>query len=84
MRRLLALVVAALLAAAGVSTAQAKSTRVPSRHLLVRDGRIVDERGRTVLLRGVNVNQLNDGGQLDPLSGTAVLNGIAVDIAPAG
>ena len=25
---------------------------------------------------GVNVNQLNDGGQLDPLSGTAVLNGI--------
>jgi anaerobic selenocysteine-containing dehydrogenase len=33
---------------------------------------------------GVNVNQLNDGGQLDPLSGTAVLNGIPVDIAPAG
>jgi anaerobic selenocysteine-containing dehydrogenase len=32
---------------------------------------------------GVNVNQLNDGNQLDPLSGTAVLNGIAVDIAPA-
>ncbi len=30
---------------------------------------------------GVNVNQLNDGGQLDPLSGTAVLNGIPVDIA---
>ncbi len=33
---------------------------------------------------GVNVNQLNDGGQLDPLSGTAVLNGVPVDIAPAG
>ncbi|HET6732904.1 molybdopterin oxidoreductase family protein [Mycobacterium sp.] len=33
---------------------------------------------------GVNVNQLNDGHQLDPLSGTAVLNGIPVDIAPAG
>ncbi len=32
---------------------------------------------------GVNVNQLNDGGLLDPLSGTAVLNGIPVDIAPA-
>jgi anaerobic selenocysteine-containing dehydrogenase len=34
--------------------------------------------------RGVNVNQLNDGNRLDPLSGTAVLNGIPVDIAPAG
>jgi anaerobic selenocysteine-containing dehydrogenase len=33
---------------------------------------------------GVNVNQLNDGIHLDPLSGTAVLNGIPVDIAPAG
>jgi anaerobic selenocysteine-containing dehydrogenase len=32
---------------------------------------------------GVNVNQLNDGNALDPLSGTAVLNGIPVDIAPA-
>jgi anaerobic selenocysteine-containing dehydrogenase len=32
---------------------------------------------------GVNVNQLNDGLALDPLSGTAVLNGIPVDIAPA-
>jgi anaerobic selenocysteine-containing dehydrogenase len=32
---------------------------------------------------GVNVNQLNDGSMLDPLSGTAVLNGIPVDIAPA-
>ncbi len=33
---------------------------------------------------GVNVNQLNDGTVLDPLSGTAVLNGIPVQIAPAG
>lgn len=33
---------------------------------------------------GANVNQLNDGTRLDPLSGTAVLNGIPVDIAPAG
>jgi anaerobic selenocysteine-containing dehydrogenase len=32
---------------------------------------------------GVNVNQLNDGNRLDPLSGTSVLNGIPVDIAPA-
>jgi anaerobic selenocysteine-containing dehydrogenase len=32
---------------------------------------------------GVNVNQLNDGTTLDPLSGTAVLNGIPVQIAPA-
>jgi anaerobic selenocysteine-containing dehydrogenase len=32
---------------------------------------------------GVNVNQLNDGNLLDPLSGTAVLNGIPVDIAAA-
>jgi anaerobic selenocysteine-containing dehydrogenase len=31
----------------------------------------------------INVNQLNDGTHLDPLSGTAVLNGIPVDIAPA-
>jgi anaerobic selenocysteine-containing dehydrogenase len=33
---------------------------------------------------GVNVNQLNDGTSLDPLSGTSVLNGIPVQIAPAG
>ena len=33
---------------------------------------------------GVNVNQLNNGNHLDPLSGTAVLNGIPVDIAPTG
>jgi anaerobic selenocysteine-containing dehydrogenase len=33
---------------------------------------------------GVNVNQLNDGSHLDRLSGTAVLNGIPVEIAAAG
>lgn len=31
---------------------------------------------------GVNVNQLNDGTALDPLSGTAVLNGIPVQLSP--
>lgn len=33
---------------------------------------------------GVNVNQLNDGTSLDRLSGTAVLNGIPVEISAAG
>ncbi|MBJ7336940.1 molybdopterin-dependent oxidoreductase [Mycolicibacterium sp.] len=32
---------------------------------------------------GVNVNQLNDGSSMDRLSGTSVLNGIPVQIAPA-
>ncbi|MFI8518231.1 molybdopterin-dependent oxidoreductase [Streptomyces sp. NPDC085481] len=31
---------------------------------------------------GVNVNQLLDGSRLDPLSGTAVLNGFPVQLAP--
>ncbi|MFF9120958.1 molybdopterin oxidoreductase family protein [Streptomyces massasporeus] len=31
---------------------------------------------------GVNVNQLLDGRQLDPLSGNAVLNGVPVEVAP--
>ncbi|MET9379408.1 molybdopterin-dependent oxidoreductase [Streptomyces sp. NPDC002992] len=31
---------------------------------------------------GVNVNQLLDGSRLDPLSGTAVLNGFPVDVSP--
>ena len=31
---------------------------------------------------GVNVNQLSDGTLLDPLSGTAVLNGVPVHISP--
>ncbi|MGP4045669.1 molybdopterin oxidoreductase family protein [Streptomyces sp. 2A115] len=33
---------------------------------------------------GVNVNQLLDGSLLDPLSGTAVLNGVPIEIAPTG
>ncbi|MBX7448357.1 molybdopterin oxidoreductase family protein [Mycolicibacterium sp. 3033] len=33
---------------------------------------------------GVNVNQLNDGSLLDPLSGTAVLNGVPVTVGPTG
>ncbi|MDX2541001.1 molybdopterin oxidoreductase family protein [Streptomyces sp. WI04-05B] len=33
---------------------------------------------------GVNVNQLLDGRLLDPLSGNAVLNGVPIDLAPAG
>ncbi|MDB1086076.1 molybdopterin oxidoreductase family protein [Streptomyces sp. ACA25] len=33
---------------------------------------------------GVNVNQLLDGTRLDPLSGTAVLNGFPVRVEPAG
>lgn len=32
---------------------------------------------------GVNANQLNDGSLLDPLSGTAVLNGLPVVVGPA-
>lgn len=31
---------------------------------------------------GVNVNQLLDGSLLDPLSGTSVLNGFPVEVAP--
>ncbi|WP_434588243.1 molybdopterin oxidoreductase family protein [Streptomyces sp. A5-4] len=33
---------------------------------------------------GVNVNQLLDGTLLDPLSGTSVLNGFPVEVAPLG
>ncbi|GGQ22858.1 molybdopterin oxidoreductase family protein [Streptomyces roseolilacinus] len=33
---------------------------------------------------GVNVNQLLDGTRLDPLSGTAVLNGFPVEVTPVG
>ena len=33
---------------------------------------------------GVNVNSLNDGTLLDPLSGTAVLNAVPVQVAPVG
>ncbi|CAA0081486.1 Formate dehydrogenase H [Mycolicibacterium vanbaalenii] len=42
--------------------------------------------GQTLAARhpGVNANQLNDGSVLDPLSGTAVLNGIPVVVTVAG
>jgi anaerobic selenocysteine-containing dehydrogenase len=33
---------------------------------------------------GVNVNNLNDGALMDPLSGTAVLNALPVEVAAAG
>jgi anaerobic selenocysteine-containing dehydrogenase len=33
---------------------------------------------------GVNVNQLHDGTLIDPLSGTAVLNGVPVQVSTAG
>jgi hypothetical protein len=33
---------------------------------------------------GVNVNSLYDSSFLDPLSGTAVLNGVPVDVAAVG
>ncbi|MFE3491751.1 molybdopterin oxidoreductase family protein [Streptomyces sp. NPDC059175] len=33
---------------------------------------------------GANVNQLLDGSRLDPLSGTAVLNGFPVEVSPRG
>lgn len=33
---------------------------------------------------GANVNQLLDGSRLDPLSGTAVLNGFPIQVEPAG
>jgi len=33
---------------------------------------------------GANVNQLLDGSRLDPLSGTAVLNGFPIRVEPAG
>jgi endoglycosylceramidase len=65
MRRRLIAAGAAVLAAAAllIGPAEAKGPRrtAPTPpHLVVRDGRIVDDLGRTVLLRGVNVNQLGD------------------------
>ncbi|MFD7031893.1 molybdopterin oxidoreductase family protein [Streptomyces sp. NPDC059917] len=38
--------------------------------------------GAAAVAPGVNVNQLLDGSRLDPLSGTAVLNGFPVELAP--
>ncbi|MFF3379453.1 molybdopterin oxidoreductase family protein [Streptomyces sp. NPDC002680] len=40
--------------------------------------------GHAAVDPGVNVNQLLDGSLLDPLSGNAVLNGVPIDLAPAG
>ena len=60
---LAALVVAAL---APVVAFGAPPPPPPPPHLSVRDSRIVDSLGRTVLLRGVNVNQLGDYFQADP------------------
>ncbi|MFI1439985.1 molybdopterin oxidoreductase family protein [Streptomyces fructofermentans] len=40
--------------------------------------------GHAAVEPGVNVNQLLDGSLLDPLSGTAVLNGVPIEVAPAG
>ncbi|MET3987275.1 molybdopterin oxidoreductase family protein [Streptomyces sp. PvR034] len=38
--------------------------------------------GAAAAVPGVNVNQLLDGSRLDPLSGTAVLNGFPVELTP--
>ncbi|WP_330329635.1 molybdopterin oxidoreductase family protein [Streptomyces sp. NBC_00536] len=38
--------------------------------------------GAAAVVPGANVNQLLDGSRLDPLSGTAVLNGFPVELAP--
>ncbi|MFI5985547.1 molybdopterin oxidoreductase family protein [Streptomyces sp. NPDC051555] len=38
--------------------------------------------GAAAVVPGVNVNQLLDGSRLDPLSGTAVLNGFPVELTP--
>ena len=65
MRRTLILLLAALLVAAATPHAMAREVRsLPS--LRVEGGRIVDAAGRTVLLRGVNVNQLGDYFQGSP------------------
>ncbi|WP_105975370.1 molybdopterin oxidoreductase family protein [Streptomyces geranii] len=40
--------------------------------------------GHAAVDPGVNVNQLLDGSLLDPLSGNAVLNGVPIELAPAG
>ena len=62
MRRLVVAAIVALLVAgaAPLSAARPPSPRHDLPHLSVAGGRIVDEHGRTVLLRGINVNQLGD------------------------
>ena len=64
MRRIALVVVAGLLAVAA-PTVRAADHPV-RRHLHVEGARIVDDAGRTVLLRGVNVNQLGDYFQANP------------------
>ena len=52
----------------GLLTVPAKASPTYPRpsHLSVHDSRIVDQQGRTVILRGVNVNQLGDYFQGNP------------------
>lgn len=57
--------------------------RTPSGRIELAPQPLVADAARLRDSLGGNVNQLNDGSRLDPLSGTAVLNGIPVDIAPA-
>lgn len=64
MRRVVVGLLAVLVLA--VPAVQARTPEAALRHLRVEDGRIVDGSGRTVLLRGVNVNQLGDYFQADP------------------
>jgi endoglycosylceramidase len=61
-RRLLALLVAGVVLLGGAPVVRAKpdSSRRALRALHVAGGRVVDGLGRTVLVRGVNVNQLGD------------------------
>ena len=73
MRRIVQLVTIVLLAtslAAGTPVAGAREAGRSGRrglpHLRVDGGRIADDRERTVLLRGVNVNQLGDYFQANP------------------
>ena len=73
MRRVIGFLVVALLTV-GATTALAgpESAGPALPHLRVEKQRIVDDAGRTVLLRGVNVNQLGDYFQANP-GGRAVL-----------
>ena len=65
MRRAL-IAVAVLVCGLLAVPAKASPTYPRPSHLSVRDRRIVDEQGRTVILRGVNVNQLGDYFQGNP------------------
>ena len=66
-RRTIAVVASVALALSTLSAADATpADHRPVDHLQVDGGRIVDGHGRTVLLRGVNVNQLGDYFQPNP------------------